>query len=84
MKFKGVNLIVVTSKTCSPCKTLKTRLNLENISFIELNVIEIDGKFNVMSVPTTFLMEDEEILERMDGFNVPDYKNIIKKYKEMI
>lgn len=80
--MKGINLIVISSKNCSPCKALKLRLAADNIPFIELDSIEIDyDKFNIMSVPTTFLMRDEEIIDRMDGFNVPEYKRLIEVLK---
>lgn len=82
--MEGINLVLISSADCSPCRALKSRLKTDNLDYIELDVNAIDfDKWSVMSVPVFMLMKDNEILLRMDGFNVPSYKEIIEEYNKL-
>lgn len=69
-----MKLIVVSQTTCAPCKILKNYLKNEEIPFTEINVTEKPKyieEFSISSTPVTILMDEDEEVARVNGFN-PD------------
>lgn len=72
-------LVVVTADWCPPCQTLKrsTLMNPEVIAWIQSNAIPVYledsanpdeiGSLPVSSFPTTFLIQDDQILGSLPG-----------------
>ena len=61
------------SETCSPCKLMGKRLSeVKNIEVQNINIedddsIELMEKWNIKSIPTIIILDNENILARFNG-----------------
>ena len=80
-----MKLVKVYSETCGPCKVLERNLqdaNIEhkNIDFLTDEGEEFVNKYDVRSVPTLLLLDDNDnLLKKHSGLlNVEELKEFIK------
>ena len=79
-KDKNILLINFTAAWCGPCKKLKPELeklisndNYKNVKFYKVDIDkcnEIVDKLKIESVPTTLLIKNDNIVERISGSNL--------------
>ena len=79
-KDKNILLINFTATWCGPCKKLKPELeklisnnNYKNVKFYKVDIDkcnEIVDKLKIESVPTTLLIKNDNIVERISGSNL--------------
>lgn len=64
------NIVVYGKQGCSPCTTLKRMLEENKYQFeykdIMSNLDAVD-KYDIKSVPTTLIMEGDEVVKRVIG-----------------
>ena len=77
---KNILLINFTATWCGPCKKLKPELeklisndSYKNVKFYKVDIDkcnEIVDKLKIESVPTTLLIKNDNIVERISGSNL--------------
>lgn len=76
-----LNVLMISSDTCGPCKMLKPLL-IEEVDKlgISLSIYTISGpadelvqKYNVRSVPTVLLREGDKVLDQFTGMNTQEF-----------
>lgn len=73
-------IILVTSQTCGPCFVLRKRIKDEKIKVEEKEYSENNDfftKYEIRSVPRLLIMEDDEVVESVQGSD-----DIINRIKE--
>lgn len=75
-------LINFGAKWCNPCKKLKPELEkisldkkYENFKFYKIDIDdfdEISSKLNITSIPTTIIIKNKKITDRITGINLQD------------
>jgi len=80
-----VTLIKFTGTNCLGCERLSKVLSetKHNFEVVEYNIESDEGQdvaiqYQVMTVPTLIKIEDGEETDRMMGFNLPDFRRIMK------
>lgn len=77
-----MNLIVITQNGCDPCQRVKNYLNDEDVQFETVNINEdrsaID-KYGVMSAPVTILMDEDEEVARVIGYQESEIDVLISQ-----
>lgn len=66
---------------CNPCVMVSQYLDLNSTAFEAINPFnnpEIAVKYKIRSVPTTILVENDEILMRSIGYQPEELNQIIK------
>jgi glutaredoxin-like protein NrdH len=69
-------------ETCVPCKVLANYLAEKNVDVEEYDVendLELTTKFGVGGVPTLLLVDGDEVLDRVVGFNPPAVDELLEK-----
>ena len=67
-----MELVVLSQPACGPCTLVKNYLREEDIPFREIDIVsepEAIEKYGVMGTPVTILMDDEEEIVRLSGFD---------------
>lgn len=75
-----MKLLLATSEFCGPCQLLKRWLIEEKLEVEIINMednIDSFRKYDIRSVPTLLILENEELFEKIQGNN-----HIINKIKE--
>lgn len=87
-----LKIIKFEKDNCAPCKTYNPifeefKKEHDNIEFETVDVIDkvdLARKYKILSVPTTIVLEDDEIVERKMGVQQKnDLKNMISDYVEI-
>ena len=80
-----MKLVKVYSETCGPCKVLERNLQDANIEHKSIDFLTDEGeefvnKYDVRSVPTLLLLDDNDnLLKKHSGLlNVEELKEFIK------
>ena len=78
-----VKVLKFSRQGCAPCVRMENKLLSEDVVFESYDVendLEMTAKFGVSSVPTLILVtEDDEILDRVVGFNDSAIDALIEK-----
>ncbi|MBZ4663184.1 MAG: trxA 2 [Caloramator sp.] len=89
MENSITGVLELYTTTCPVCVQLKPVLEevaqeIENVNFYTINAQEnmsVARKFKVMSVPTTLILKNGEVVEKVIGFkNKEELKQIVQKY----
>lgn len=75
-----MKLILATAKFCGPCQILKRKLKDENLEVETVEMeenTEVFREYNIRSVPTLVVLQDNEVAEKIQGMS-----DIIAKIKE--
>ena len=73
-----MKILKVYADWCGPCKELSKRLDQLNIECENINIDSLDGegittKYNVRSIPTLLILDDEgNLLRRQTGLHSND------------
>lgn len=87
---QGISVVKFFADWCGPCKVYTPILenvskNIDSVSFYSVNTDEhpdFAAKFNVNSIPATFIVKDGNIVENFIGIrNAKDITTLINKYK---
>jgi len=74
-------LILKFSKTnCVACDQLAAWLNTNSINFTEINPFdnpELAGKYRIKTVPTLLVLDNENIIHRLIGYNPEELQHIL-------
>lgn len=81
--FSNLKLVVFSSATCSPCKSLKNYLDTKDVEYQTVDVFEdmdYAMKYRISKTPTTMLIkENGDEFSRVLGFSTPKDKEDIEK-----
>ena len=75
-----MKLLLATSKFCGPCHMLKRKLDDEKLQVSMIDMEEDTDtfrKYGVRAVPTLLVLQDDNVLEKIQGTN-----EIFNKIKE--
>lgn len=67
---------------CVPCQLISNILNDKGIVYEEVDAIENEEmrlKYEIQSVPVTILLEDDEVIDRVNGFNPVAIDSLLAK-----
>lgn len=67
-----MKLIKISQKTCVPCQILSNYLNDKNVEYEEIDLEDdrsIIKKYDITSVPVLVLLDGEEVIDSVTGFN---------------
>lgn len=74
-------LILKFSKpNCVACDQLAAWLNANSINFTEINPFdnpELAGKYKIKTVPTLLVLDNENIIHRLIGYNPEELQNTL-------
>lgn len=77
-----LKLLVLTQNNCRYCEQLKTFLRSEDVEFETVNMSEqpeYQEKYDVMGAPTTLLLDDEEVVAKLTGFDYEALETLIEQ-----
>lgn len=77
-----MRLLVLTQNNCRYCETLKSFLKSEDVEFDTVNMSEhpeYQEKYDVMGAPTTLLLDDEEVVAKLTGFDPEALETLIEQ-----
>lgn len=86
---QGNVLVQFSSPTCQPCKMLQPLLEELNSENTNVEVYKVDvfeesqlaQQYSIMSVPTTMLFNEGEIVDMVSGFRPKEYfEEVVNKY----
>lgn len=74
-------IIKFEKEDCNPCTMVSEYFNANRVSFDAVNPFnspEVAMKYKIRSVPTTLLVEGEDVLMRIVGFQPTALKSMIE------
>jgi glutaredoxin len=77
-----LNLLVLTQNNCRYCEQLKQHLNNEQVEFETINMSEhpeYQEKYDVMGAPTTLLLDEDEVVAKLTGFDREGIETLIEQ-----
>lgn len=90
MTNEGLKLVDFWASWCGPCKMLAPILDEISTETNDFEIIKVEvdenpelaAQYEVMSVPTLFIMKDGQIVDQMQGFQPKE--NILNKMQQHI
>lgn len=73
---------VISQNGCSPCQMVKAYLNNENVEYMDINISndpKAVDKYGIMSTPVTILVDEDEEIARVNGFNTSELDALIEQ-----
>lgn len=72
-----INIKLLSSPTCVPCKILAKRFDTDNIPYEKINAVE-HPEYNVRSTPHIIIERDGEVLKNEHVSNINELITYIK------
>lgn len=77
-----MKLLVLTQNNCRYCGSVKGYLDSEQVEYETINMSdhpEYLEKYDVMGAPTILLLDDEEVIAKVTGFNLEALNTLIEQ-----
>lgn len=75
-------IIKFSKDGCVPCQLISNILNDKGIEYEEINALENEEmriKYEIQSVPVTILLSEDEVIDRVNGFNPVALDDLLAK-----
>jgi thioredoxin 1 len=77
-----LKLLVLTQNNCPNCEKLKSHLHNQEVEFETINISrqpEYIEKYDLMGAPTTLLLDEDEVVAKLTGFDREGIDTLIEQ-----
>ena len=83
LRNNSLNVVKVYSNTCAPCKSLAPQYYELSQKYNNINFLDINMRTNLVrvnAVPTTIIIKDGVIVEKILGGDIQGIESKLRKY----
>jgi thiol-disulfide isomerase/thioredoxin len=83
LRNNSLNVLKVYSNTCAPCKSLAPQYHELSQKYNSVNFLDVNMRTNLIrvnAVPTTIIIENGIIVEKILGGDIQEIESKLRKY----